>query len=220
MRETARPTDEIPQRRHNEDRMRRARSWLARSEEATTDAERFIFLWIAFNAAYGSDASDSESLTQRRQFNDFLRKVLDRDAENDIERIIWGTFSGPVRILLENRYVFAPFWWWVRGEPDGNDWRERFERETASVRRKLSRRDVHGVLVIVFDRLYTLRNQVFHGGATFSEGWGQTQVHDGSRIMASLVPVVLAIMRSDIERDPDTAVWGTVAYPRIHFEPG
>ena len=63
------------------------------------------------------------------------------------------------------------------------------------------------MLRIVFDRLYTLRNQVFHGGATFSAGWGQAQVHDGSRIMSSLVPAVLAIMQADIDRDPDTAVW-------------
>ena len=220
MHEVARAAGEIPRRQHNHDRMRRARSWLERGEEATADGERFIFLWIAFNAAYGSDASDLENVTQRQQFSDFLRKVLERDAGNDIERIIWDTFSGPIRILLENQYVFAPFWKWVQGEPEGDDWQGRFERETASVRRKLSRRDVHGVLRIVFDRLYTLRNQVFHGGATFSEGWGQAQVHDGSRIMASLVPAVLAIMRADIERDPDTAVWGTVAYPRVNFEPG
>ena len=67
MHEVARTADEIPQRQHNEDRMRRAKSWHERSEEATSDGERFIFLWIAFNAAYGSDASDSVSLTQRRQ---------------------------------------------------------------------------------------------------------------------------------------------------------
>ena len=217
MHEVPRTADEIPQRQHNSDRMRRARSWLERGEAATTDGERFIFLWIAFNAAYGSDALDSESLTQRQQFSDFLGRVLERDAGNDIERIIWDTFSGPIRILLENQYVFTPFWKWVQGAPEGANWQVRFERETASVRRKLSRQDVHGVLRIVFDRLYTLRNQVFHGGATFPEGWGQSQVHDGSRIMASLVPVVLAIMQADIDRDPDTAVWGTVAYPRINL---
>ena len=149
MHEVARTADEIPQRQHNEDRMRRAKSWHERSEEATSDGERFIFLWIAFNAAYGSDASDSVSLTQRRQFTEFLARVLERDAGNEIEGIIWDTFSGPIRILPENQYVFVPFWKWVQGEAEGDDWQERFERETASVRRKLSRRDVHGVLRIV-----------------------------------------------------------------------
>ena len=67
MHDVARPVDEIPRRQYNADRMRRARSWLERGETATTDGERFIFLWIAFNAAHGSDALDSKSLAQRRQ---------------------------------------------------------------------------------------------------------------------------------------------------------
>ena len=41
-----------PQRQHNEDRMRRADAWLERSrQKGTKDIERFIFLWIVFNAA-------------------------------------------------------------------------------------------------------------------------------------------------------------------------
>ena len=210
---------QVPPRQHNEDRIRRAGSWLRRSDEATSDGEQVIFLWIAFNAAYGSDAVDSENLTQRQQFSDFLGRVLERDERNDIEEILWDTFSGPIRILLENQYVFGPFWKWVQGEPEGDNWQERFERETRGVRRRISERDVHGVLRIVFDRLYTLRNQIFHGGVTFSGGWGQAQVKDGSRIMASLVPTVLKIMQTDIENSPDTAVWGTVSYPRINYRP-
>ena len=61
----------------------------------TSDGERFIFLWIAFNAAYGLNATDTENLTQRSQFIDFLRKVLVRDAGNEIERIIWGHVLRP-----------------------------------------------------------------------------------------------------------------------------
>ena len=93
-----------------------------------------------------------------------------------------------------------------------------------NLKRKVNRapvnKDTFNILTRVFDRLYTLRNQIFHGGATWPAGFGRAQIRDGSRIMASLVPAVLAIMRADIERDPDTAVWGTVAYPRVNFEPG
>ena len=49
----------MSQRQHNEDRMRRAKSWHERSLRAETDDERFIFLWIAFNAAYGDDMNGS-----------------------------------------------------------------------------------------------------------------------------------------------------------------
>lgn len=34
--------------------------------------------------------------------------------------------------------------------------------------------------------------------------------------MAALVPAILDIMCADIERTPDTAAWGKVAYPRIN----
>ena len=72
---------------HNEDRMRRADSWRARAEreERKTEGsagnigfacERFMFLWIAFNAAYGYDLVDEEVYDdyppERKQFDDFF----------------------------------------------------------------------------------------------------------------------------------------------------
>ena len=68
-------------------------------------------------------------------------------------------------------------------------------------------------------RLCTLRNQIIHGGATFATGWGQDQVRDGSRIMESLVPSILKIMRADIKRNPNSRVWGSVAFPRVNDGP-
>ena len=72
---------------------------------------------------------------------------------------------------------------------------------------------------VVFDRLYTLRNQIFHGGTTYPSGFGRDQIRDGSRIMASLVPAILHIMRQDIDGNPDSELWGKVAFPRIEAEP-
>lgn len=84
------------------------------------------------------------------------------------------------------------------------------------VMRKSTESDIHGVLRIVFDRLYVLRNQILHGGATFANGWGRKHERDGSRIMAALVPAILRIMEEDIGKDADSKVWGRVAYPRIN----
>lgn len=215
-----RTADQIPQRQHNEDRMRRAKSWLKRSEAATNEGEKFIFLWIAFNAAYGSNASDPDNPGEQRKFSNFLERVLKRDERNEIEEILWGTYSGSIRILLETKYVFEPFWEYVRSER-GSEWLEIFEQDISDARKRMGERDTHGVLKIVFRRLYTLRNQIFHGSATYSKGWGKRyQVHDGYMIMASLVPTVLKIMEADMKRNPDTDIWGTVAYPRIDYQPG
>ena len=228
-----RTSEELSQGRHNEDRMRRAGSWIKRSEKTASDrknvrtgeeetgldCERFIFLWIAFNAAYGRELVDDDDSREWERFSEFLKEVLRQDQENAIETILWSTYSGPIRILLNNQYVYGPFWDWVRGSERGRNWRDRFEEDKRAANGRLANSDVHGVLVAVFRRLYVLRNQIFHGGATFASGWGQDQVRDGSRIMAALVPRILEIMRADIEKNPESAVWGRVAYPRINESP-
>ena len=37
--------------------------------------------------------------------------------------------------------------------------------------------------------------------------------------MAALVPRILEIMRADIEKNPESAIWGKVACPRIGKAP-
>ena len=46
----------------------------------------------------------------------------------------------------------------------------------------------------VFDRLYCLRNQLFHGGAKWASTRNRESVRTGRSIMAFLVPVFLGIM--------------------------
>ena len=128
-------------------------------------------------------------------------------------------FPGLIRSLLENQYVFQPFWDAVQGSSDHTDWSRRFKGENKVALRAIESRDLTTILRIVFLRLYTLRNQIFHGGATFGTGWGRDQVRDSSQIMASLVPVILEVMRRDIEDAPESDVWGKVQYPRINYDP-
>ena len=224
---------DVPQSKHNEDRMRRAESWLERSEKAASDlrnarsdyekaglyCEQFVFLWIAFNAAYGyeliGENVDDDDPKEWKKFSDFLEKILSQDKERAIETIIRKQYAGPIRILLENRYVFDKFWKRVRGSSRGTNWSKCFEDSRANSLRALQDGRIHDVLEVVFSRLYVLRNQIFHGGAMFAKGWGMAQVRDGSRIMAAVVPRILEIMQSDIEDNPESD-WGKVAYPRIN----
>lgn len=216
-----------PQQQHNRDRMRRARAWLERSQRAgTEDIERFIFLWIAFNAAYGNEVAlrdfverGDERESESYRFRTFLRNIVEKDSGSALERIVWDEFSGPIRVLLANPYVFGPFWRSVWGSERDGHWRQSFERSKTIAGSALTRRDIFTVLSVVFDRLYTLRNQIFHGGATWPAGFGRDQIRDGSRIMASLVPAILDIMQEDIDANPDSELWGKVAYPRINPEP-
>lgn len=232
-----RTSQQVSLEQHNEDRMRRAQSWLARSKiaeanrkktgndkekAAAFDCEQFIFLWISFNAAYGRellDDGDGDNLTESQKFNEFLEKILERDSHQAIKTVLWETYSNAVRVLLNNQYVFGPFWDSVRGSGSGLNWKNRFEKKNTKAFSALGEDNIHTVLREVFARLYVLRNQLFHGGATFATGWGRSQVRDGSRIMASLVPQILKIMQTDIEMNPDSDTWGAVAFPRINESP-
>ncbi len=216
-----RTSDEIPYSEHNARRMRRAWTWREQSRKAGSDEEKFLFLWIAFNAAYGDEPTGryEDAPTESMKITEFLREIIKRDAGETIRTILWETYSGPIRILLENHYVFRPFWQYVRGEPMGEGWRRRFESRKERTRRSIGTGDVHAVFREVFGRLYQLRNQVFHGGVTFGEGWGRTQLRDGARIMEKIVPAILDVMQADIEKNPDSEVWGKVAYPRVGESP-
>lgn len=219
------------QRDHNEDRMRRAVSWFDLSLKTETPDEEFIFLWISFNAAYGVELrhpdTEGGSISEFDKFSDFLRNILERDIRGEIETRLTGRkLAGRISHLLRNQFVYEPFWRSLREEYSNGDelWRERFERSHRRVSdsfRRLSEGSLdseektgllHRVLLEVFLRLYTLRNQVFHGGATYGTGRGRKQIKDGSFIMANLVPVVLDIMEADIDEDPSSDVWGEVAY--------
>ena len=245
-----RTSNEVPAREHNEDRMRRAFSWLEKSNKTDNPHEKFIFLWIAFNAAYGAETIGAKVYTSRvpetDRFKKFLREILRRDEKKEIESMIWNEdFSEPIRVLLDNQYVFRQFWDFVQGEKTEKEWEKSFQLYNRRVKRYLEKakpvpvtwhtkhnrrvknnlagrshvNTVGALLEEIFYRLYTLRNQIFHGGTTFADGWGKSQLRDGSRIMASLVPIILNIMQADISQNPDSEVWGRVAYPRINQEP-
>ncbi len=40
---------------------------------------RFIFLWIAFNAAYANEILDRQSFTERKLFQRFLNRLIESD---------------------------------------------------------------------------------------------------------------------------------------------
>jgi hypothetical protein len=74
----------------------------------------------------------------------------------------------------------------------------------------LAERDTSRILSVVFDRLYVLRNQLVHGGATWNSGVNRNQVRDGATVMGFLLPVFIDIMMDNPGRD-----WGKPFYPVV-----
>lgn len=214
----ARKSSQIPQSEHNSTRRQRTHSWLELSKKSKSNDEKFIFLWIAFNAAYGTELSDMNNdvkVYEQDRFTDFVSKIVERDREGAIETILQKKFSGPVEGLLKNKYVFGPFWKWVKDRPEGENWESEFEKRNERVFKARRNGNIPNVLEEVLKRLYVLRNQIVHGGTTFAEGLGRSQVKDGYRIMEALMPPIFKIMEEDIRKTPDSDVWGILDYPRV-----
>lgn len=193
-------------------RVHRAISWIGRAEASGEDHDaRFIFLWIAFNAAY-ADESDFQVITpsERAAFLDYFAKLVAFDREGRIYRALWQKFSGPVRLLMENKYVFSPFWQHHNGIEGFENWEDRFNSSARAFSMAFQAGDSAKVLSFVFDRLYVLRNQIVHGGSTWNSGVNRAQVRDGAAILGFLMPMFVDIMMDNAHED-----WGRPFYPVV-----
>lgn len=191
-------------------RIHRALSWLNRAEQAEDVDGKFIFLWIAFNAAYAQELDDSDRTSDKAAFTAFLQKLCDLDTSRRIDDLIWKEFSGSIRTLLDNPYVFHLFWEFQRGRIDQGEWKDRFASAKKSAQSALASGNTLMLLSVMFNRLYTLRNQLIHGGATWGGKVNRDQLRDCTRLLGKLVPVIIALMM-----DNPNALWGDAVYPVV-----
>jgi hypothetical protein len=190
-------------------RVHRAISWLARAEQETDDHDaRFIFLWVAFNAAYAREFGFEQP--ERELLRSFLAKLVAADADKVMHKVVFKEFSGPVRLLIENKFVFEPFWRALRDHDASGKWSERFDRDKRAALKAVMSNDTVTVLEVIFDRLYVLRNQLVHGGATWNSKVNRQQVKDGANLLHSLLPAMIELML-----DNPTLDLGDIAYPVV-----
>ncbi|MEA5444606.1 hypothetical protein VCB98_02095 [Gammaproteobacteria bacterium AB-CW1] len=189
-------------------RVHRALSWLNRAEQCEDDPDgRFIFLWIAFNAAYANETGD-QHIGEARQFNDFLARMDKLDGAGRLSGIVWQQYPQAIRVLLDNQFVFQPYWDHLNGLESGADWEDQFQRARTAAQKSLASQNTAKVLGIVFSRLYTLRNQLIHGGATWNSQVNRQQLSDANRILGDLVPAIIEIMMDNADKH-----WGEACYP-------
>ena len=191
-------------------RIHRALSWLGRAEKDMADADlRFILLWIGFNAAYADDVR-ADLGSERGAFNAFFTTLVRLDPARRIYNAGWGRFPHEIRVLMDNKFVFAPFWNHQNGVPGHEDWAQRLADSRQAIHGAIGRQDTARILSILFDRLYVLRNQLVHGGATWNSGVNRKQVTDGAAVMGWLLPIIIDIMMDNPGHD-----WGRPFYPVV-----
>ena len=190
-------------------RLHRSISWLQCAEDNVKDPDlHFVGQWIAFNSLYVMDYNERDQKTEREKFRIFIGNLVKHDLERRIFNVLWQKFSGPVMMLIENKYVYKTFWDFQRG--DAPEWEKSFTRSNDDAFKYLSANNVAGLLEILLDRLYILRNQLMHGGATYKSKLNRKQVKDGARILEMLIPIIIEIMMQHPNED-----WGRLLYPVV-----
>lgn len=193
-------------------RVHRALSWLQRAEMTEDEDGRFIFLWIAFNAAYATEIDDDRRLSEQETFKGFLEKLCDLDEHKQIEQLVWQEFSGSIRMLLDTPFVLQSFWDYQSGKISEAQWKERLAQGKKMATLALASGNTPQLLGVVFNRLYTLRNQLIHGGATWNSSVNRKQLKDCANLLGKLVPVIIELMMTH----PDT-LWGDACYPVVEL---
>ena len=189
-------------------RVHRALSWLNRAEQCQDEDAKFLFLCVAYNAAYAQNLAGLEQANEHDKSNRFIEKLISLDSEKQFYQIVWSEFSSSVRVLLANPYVFAPFWDFKRGDKTEAQWRDEFKQANNAATSALGRGETETVLSIILSRLYMLRNQLVHGGATWNSEVNRDQLRDGTKFLEIFVPCVIEIMMNN----PQT-LWGDPIFP-------
>ena len=176
-------------------RVHRCVSWIGRAETEIAKEDydaAFIFYWIAFNSIYSAERFHGASVTERNLFTDFFKTIVELDHQQSVYNAIWDRFSSSIRNILNNWYVFGPYWESINSK--NKNWEDLFERNIRQALKAFERKDTVKVLSSLFERLYVLRNQLMHGGATWRGTVNRRQVKDGARILNFLVPIMVRIM--------------------------
>ncbi len=180
------------------------------AQESTSPDAKFLFLWIAFNAAYASEFKSGQELMKRDSFMEFLCRLIRLDKDELIYNIVWTNYSGKIRLFIDNKYVTRYFWDFHNGRLTEEQWVKKFEKNRAMAQQALAIKDTVVFVGILFDRLYILRNQLVHGGATWNSKVNRDQVRDGYRILEDLVPAIVHILMEN----PDEP-WGKPCFPPV-----
>lgn len=191
-------------------RIHRALSWLKKAENSEDLDTKFISLWISFNAAYAREFENHIG-KDRATFNEFLLRICAFDKDKIIYNLVWQKFSQSIRLLLDNKYVFQPFWDFHNGKISEKAYLTAEAQDRERCLSALERQKTEWILDVMFSRLYTLRNQILHGCATFNSQVNREQLRDGCNILLLLIPAMLQIMmehHSEID-------WGKPFYPVV-----
>ncbi|MCY3955689.1 MAG: hypothetical protein OXF47_06810 [Nitrospira sp.] len=197
------------------DRRDRAESWISRAEspkeqnlkeqEWDDDHDPFIFYWIAFNALYGQHDDIREKLDSK-DIQKFLKRIYELDQEDGSLSGILRNLKSKTDRLLNDQFLSKIYW----KEGRSTHFKQKQKKDSEKARNACEKGKWDEYLIILFERLRVLRNQIFHGCSTDKKSLNKNSLRPALEILEKLVPQFLKIFR---ERG-QSYDWGKVPYPR------
>lgn len=192
-------------------RIHRSCSWIQRIEEMHEEARDvpssdmlLIVRWISFNAMYARwDAEEKRALGDTNSFCLFLAQLLSRDRL-DLLADVLDHHRPLVEDIFEDVHLSHGYW---RSPSE-----EQAARSLRRARKKLARYETgeHSkVLEGLIKRIYLIRCQLMHGGATFGGKLNREPLDRCATMLGHLLPALLIVlMDHGVEDD-----WGPICYP-------
>ncbi|MDG2030855.1 MAG: HEPN domain-containing protein [Phycisphaerales bacterium] len=198
-------------------RMHRACSWLKRAQDvARIDGtssidDQLVLLWISFNALYGQwDEQENHPVRDIESVRRFLTRILELDRDDLLGKLLQQDRALAER-LFDNVYLDHYFWRGLdSGEGDDETWRDmpakgRRYLDDGRAERALDR--------LLLYRVYTMRCQLVHGGATHGGRLNRHSVADCGRLLHRVLDITLRILIERVEDIGDSI--GPICYPPV-----
>lgn len=193
-------------------RIHRALSWLEAAEQAHSIDLAFISSWIGFNALYSSSEIDSPKQESKKIWN-FIRELSNLDHGNLLWSLLCFENAVLAKRIVANELLFINFWNSMHNYEDS--WEDSFFCSNQEIQSFLEDKNTARYVSAIMQRIYLLRNQLIHGGATHQGRMNRVQVEDCKTLVMKLLPCMISIMMKYPKKN-----WGELCYPPLYQDKG
>ncbi|NHB56483.1 HEPN domain-containing protein [Acinetobacter shaoyimingii] len=179
-------------------RIHRGLSWFKKAILLHDDSDlQFISLMIAFNAIYAEETEDM--IRDQHSLKVFLNRIYHQDYEKKFYETLCGENAQTIQMFLESPYLYQGYWDYKNQKINQMTWKQSFENEQIRILQAFRNKDACDILLMIFDRLFTLRSQMIHGGVSYKSSMNRKQLEDGCRILSSLMPTFIQVLIENAE---------------------
>ncbi len=190
-------------------RIYRALTWTKASIYEEKSDEKLIKLWISFNALYGSGFADKKGV-------DMLLKSINKVDKNHLLDNVIKDNSTIIEEFIKIPEVYKEYW-----EDEKLKKKEREEKvknQILEMRNKFDNFKTTGLhanefRLDLFGLIYLLRNQVFHGSASYDSGENRYIIKNCVEILEAFNPVIIKVMIDNPNNN-----WHKVKYRPVPYD--